>query len=232
MSEPADVKRPSEHRWPAATALLIALAMYATSPAIFVPWFHIAVVGIGLLLLVPLLIVNPVRFTRESRWSRPAALTQAIILFGANQIAIVVLITILLNPDAETSGQRLLLGAAQVWATNVIATALVLWELDRGGPVTRSTAKREDLPVADLRFAQDEDHDAIDEVAQRSSGLADWRPTFVDYLYSSLSNSMAFSASDSIPLSARAKMLMGLQALSGFVILALVIARAVSLLGG
>ena len=232
MAKRTSSERPSEHRWPAATALLIALAMYATSPAVFLPWLHIAVVVIGLVLLVPLLIVNPVRFEREWRWSRRAALTQALILFVANQIAIVVLVTILVDPDAEASGQRLLIGAAQVWATNVIAVALVLWELDRGGPVTRSTAKRDDLPVADLRFAQDEDHDAIDEVAQRSSGVADWRPTFVDYLYSSLSNSMAFSASDSIPLSSRAKMLMGLQALSGFVILALVIARAVSQLGG
>ena len=42
---------------------------------------------------------------------------------------------------------------------------------------------------------------------------------------------MAFSASDSMPLSVRAKAIMGLEALSGFVILALVIARAVSLLG-
>ena len=97
MAERSKTKRRSEHRWPAATALLIALAMYATSPAVFLPWLHIAVVAIGLVLLVPLLIVNPVRFEREWRWSRRAALTQALILFAANQVAIVVLVTILVN---------------------------------------------------------------------------------------------------------------------------------------
>jgi len=42
---------------------------------------------------------------------------------------------------------------------------------------------------------------------------------------------MAFSPTDVMPLSHRAKALMGLQSFAGFVLLALVIARAVSLLG-
>ncbi len=53
----------------------------------------------------------------------------------------------------------------------------------------------------------------------------------MDYLYFSASNSQAFSPTDTMPLSPRAKILMGLESLAGFVILALVIARAVSLLG-
>jgi len=56
-------------------------------------------------------------------------------------------------------------------------------------------------------------------------------PNFVDYLYFSLSNSMAFSPTDTMPLSHRAKMLMALESFAGFVLLALVIARAVSLIG-
>jgi hypothetical protein len=42
---------------------------------------------------------------------------------------------------------------------------------------------------------------------------------------------MAFSATDTMPLTARAKLLMALESFGGFVILALVIARAVSLIG-
>jgi hypothetical protein len=42
---------------------------------------------------------------------------------------------------------------------------------------------------------------------------------------------MAFSPPDAMPLSSRAKILVGIQALAAFVILVLVIARAVSLLG-
>lgn len=207
----------------------MALALYATLPSSFLPGLRATVVGIGLVLLVPVLVANPVRFQRQTRVTRTLSVTQAGLLFAANQVALGQLLVSLVHPG-DASGARLLLSAVQVWMTNVIAVALILWELDRGGPVIRSTMVRADLPPADLRFAQDEDHDAIEEVAAASSRVSGWRPTFVDYLYSSLSNSMAFSSSDSMPLSARAKLLLGFQAFSGFVLLALVIARAVSLL--
>lgn len=224
------LEKPGEHRWPAAVALLLALALYATLPSVFPAPLKITVVIMGVALFIPLLITNPLRFQKETSLSRWVSVTQALVLLAANQVAIVLLIIELIRPDAG-SGARLLLGALQVWATNVIAVALVMWELDRGGPVARSSLDRSKLVAADIRFSQDEDHDTVDEVAVGSSKSADWRPTFVDYLYTSLSNSMAFSASDSMPLSPRIKILMGLEALSGFVITALVIARAVSLLG-
>jgi hypothetical protein len=230
MASGSATDRISEHRWPAAAALLVALGLYATLPSVFPVALKATVLVIGLALLVPLLITNPVRFERQTAFSRSASVAQSVILLVANQVAIVVLIVSLVTPEPG-SGARLLLGAVQVWATNVIAVGLVLWELDRGGPVARSSLVRSKLPAADLRFAQDEDHDAIDEVAAGSSSVSGWRPTFIDYLYTSLSNSTAFSASDSMPLSPRAKAIMGLEALSGFIITALVIARAVSLLG-
>jgi uncharacterized membrane protein len=226
-----DPTKRAEHRWPVVLALAVAVAMYAALPSSFLPNLRWAVVVLTVLLLIPVLAFNPVRFTRQSRWSRTLSVGQALLLLVANQIAVVALVIQLVTPESADSGTRMLLSAAQVWAVNVIAVALVLWEIDRGGPVIRSTSTRSEMPAADIRFPQDEDHDAIDEVAAASSKASNWRPAFIDYLYSSLSNSMAFSASDSMPLSTRAKALMGLEALSGFIILALVIARAVSLLG-
>ena len=55
----------------------------------------------------------------------------------------------------------MLLGAGQVWVTNMIVFALAFWEPDRGGPVTRTRAPRRPLPPADFRFPQDEDHERI-----------------------------------------------------------------------
>jgi hypothetical protein len=83
------------------------------------------------------------------------------------------------------------------------------------------------LPVADFRFPQDEDQDAIIEVAKRSSGKSGWVPGFVDYLYVSVTNSSAFSPTDTMPLSPRAKLLMALESVSALVIAVLVIAYAV-----
>jgi uncharacterized membrane protein len=180
-------------------------------------------------MLVSLLIYNPHRLTRESRWSRRAEIALAVLILAANQIAFVETIVRLLNKHGN--GSELLLASLQVWLTNVIAFGLVYWTMDRGGPVARITLKRSEMPLADFRFPQDEDKDDVDEVARGSSQRMDWVPNYVDYFYFSLSNSMAFSPTDTMPLTHRAKLLMALESFAGFVLLALVIARAVSLIG-
>ena len=219
----------AEHRWPAVIGLLAALGLYGTLPTTFLPGVRYTVV-VGLGLLIPLVALNPRRLTRETRWSRYLSVGQALLLVLANEVALVQLVIALTSAN-NSDGPTLLLAALQVWVTNVIAFALVYWELDRGGPVLRRLTPRPGLPRADFRFPQDEDHDAVKEVAARSSVKTGWTAAFIDYLYFSLSNSMAFSPTDTMPLSARAKALMGLEAFGGFVLLALVIAHAVSLLG-
>lgn len=220
----------AEHRLPVVVAIVAAMTLYALLPSSFFPVLRYAVVGIGALLLIPVLILNPSRMRKQTPWSRVLSVSLAVLLAVANQVALVQLIIQLVNASKD-DGPGLLLAATQVWITNVIVYALIYWEIDRGGPVARRHQNRNDLDPADFRFPQDEDHDAIDEVAARSSQKSDWAPGYIDYLYFSLTNSMAFSPTDSMPLSHRAKMLMGLESFTGFVILALVIARAVSLLG-
>ena len=206
----------------------MALALYAFLPNELVGSLRFLVVGIGIALLVPLIVVNPHRLTRQSRWSRVLSIVLPLVLVLANQVALVLLVFKLVSGRHDAPG--LLLAALQVWVANVIGFALLYWEIDRGGPVVRTSWARTELPAADFRFPQDEDHDAIAEVAAGSAAVRDWTPRFIDYFYSSLSNSMAFSASDAMPLSQRVKLLMGLQAFGGFVILALVIARSVGIL--
>lgn len=219
----------AEHRWPAVIALLVALGLYATLPSTFLPGLRYSVVAIGLLMLIPLIGLNPARLRRQTRWSKYLATGQALLLVAANEVALVQLI-ILLTSSGKQDGPTLLLAALQVWVTNIIGFALVYWELDRGGPVSRRHAERKDLPAADFRFPQDEDHDAVEEVATRSSVKTGWVASFVDYLYFSASNSMAFSPTDTMPLSPRAKIFMVIEAAGGFVLLALVIAHAVALI--
>ncbi|MEJ3403218.1 hypothetical protein WDJ51_00595 [Rathayibacter sp. YIM 133350] len=218
-----------EHRWPAVFALVVALALYAALPNDLITVQRYVTVAIGIVLLIPLIVINPHRFARQTRLSRALSLVLAVIVVLSNQITLVSLVFVLI--DGKADGPTLLQSALQVWVANVIGFALLFWEIDRGGPVVRTTAKRSDLPRADFRFPQDEDDDTITEVAAGSSLKADWTASFVDYFYFSLSNSMAFSPTDTMPLTARAKLLMSLESFGGFVILALVIARAVSLIG-
>jgi uncharacterized membrane protein len=219
----------AEHRWPVAVAVLVALALYASLPSTFTPALRYVVVVLCAGMFVPLIVLNPHHLKRETTWSKILSRVLVGMLLIANLIALGQLVIQLATEKSD--GPGLLLAAVQVWVTNVIAFALVYWEIDRGGPVARRLVPRERVELADFRFPQDEDHDAIDEVRGRSSEESDWMPGYIDYLYFSASDSMAFSPTDAMPLTHRAKMLMLIEAFAGFVILALVIARAVSLLG-
>ena len=96
---------------------------------------------------------------------------------------------------------------------------LAYWELDSGGPVARALSSEPRKP--DFQFPQDENR----ELARPS-----WEPRLWDYVYVSLTNSIAFSPTDSMPLTRDAKRLMAVEAgLSGVTIL-LVAARAVNIL--
>lgn len=58
-----------------------------------------------------------------------------------------------------------------------------------------------------------------------------WRPGFVGYLYTSLTNATAFSPTDTMPLTQTAKMVMAVQGVAALVTVGLVVARAVNVLG-
>ena len=160
---------------------------------------------------------------------RPIYTAPACIVIVTNLVALGMLVATLTS--STTNGTQLLLGGMQVWVTNVIGFGLLFWEVDRGGPVARHTLRRERLPPADWRFSQDENQDTVREVALGSSHHSDWRPRFIDYLYVSLTNSSAFSPTDTMPLTGRAKTLMGLEASAALLISLLVVARAIGSLG-
>ena len=120
----------------------------------------------------------------------------------------------------QPGGAQLLASAAVVLVTNVLTFSLVFWELDDGGPVARAIAPSRTQP--DFQFPQDENP----ELAPRT-----WAPALVDYVYVSVTNSIAFSPTDAMPLTHRAKLAMGLESgLSALTVL-VVAARAINILG-
>lgn len=204
-----------EHRWPAITAVAIAVAIYAFLPSSFIPVPRFILPVLTTLMAIPLIILNPHHFTRETAWSRWLSISLTAVLVLFNQVEIVGIIEKLVSGSAH--GPEVLLNAAQVWATDIIAFGLAYWQLDGRGPVSRRLPA--DPEARDFRFPQEDIGRPVP-----------WRPVFFDYLYFSLSNMMAFSPTDVMPFTARAKALMGLQAVTGFALLALVIARAVNIL--
>lgn len=226
---PPQRKHPGEARLPAAVAVVVAVGLYATLPEGLLVAPRIVVPVLEVLLFLPLVAANPCRMTRENRWLRRLAIGLVLLIAAANATSLGLLVEALVTGKAE-QGPRLLLAAGQVWLTSVIVFALAYWELDRGGPVVRTQRPRPQLPTADFRFPQDEDHDAISEVARGSSALSGWAPGFIDYLYVSVTNSSAFSPTDTMPLTPRAKMLMAVESVSALMLSVLVIARGISLI--
>ena len=210
--------RVPEHRWAVGGAIVVALALYLFIPQRVQPLPVWIVPLVGALMLIPLVILNPVRLASERAWSRWISVALALILAVVNQVTIVLTVRELVSGDIK--GPDVLLTAAQVWVTNVIAFALIYWEVDLGGPFARRVQDSRDKRQMDFRFPQ---HDG-------APGNKYWEPAFLDYTYFSLTNMMAFSPTDVMPMTARAKLLMAYQALTGFVLLALVISRAVNIL--
>ncbi len=219
--------RHGEVRLPASIAVLVAAGLHLTLPSSLLvePRWIIPVVELAL--LVPLVTVNPTRLTTETRWSRVVGLVLVGVIIAANLVSLGYLMHELTALHV-TNGRELLLAALQVWVTNIVAFALVYWELDRGGAVARLPSSTVPRQRIDLLFPQD-DPDVLARV-QGAGERAEWIPTFIDYLFVSVTNSTAFSPTDTMPLTTRAKVLMSVQALAALVTSLLVIARAVNVL--
>ncbi|MEW2258279.1 hypothetical protein [Streptomyces sp. NPDC047869] len=222
-------ERRGEARLPAVVATLAAITLYLALPQRLLIAPRYVLPALEFLLLVPLVAINPKRLTRQTKMFRVLSLTLVAVIAASNLVALGLLIHELVYAGVK-DGRGLLVAALQVWLTNIIVFGLAYWELDRGGPVSRTQAPRDELPLADFRFSQDEDDDAVEEVAAGASRTSDWVPTLTDYLYVSVTNSSAFSPTDTMPLSTRAKFLMSVQGVSALVTSLLVIARAVSIL--
>jgi hypothetical protein len=160
---------------------------------------------------------DPVRISRRSRELRTVSIVLVSVLVLATLWSTGQLIDDLIHGGPETnSASELLAAGTAVWFSNIIAFALLYWEVDGGG----AAARAHQIPdQADFAFPQ-----------QSNPRLArpNWRPLFVDYLYLGFTNATAFSPTDVMPLAPWAKLTMAVQSFISIAILGLVIARAVN----
>lgn len=218
----------AEARREAAPAVLVALVLLALLAIVSkeegwqllhrLPWWG------WLLLAVPELVLI-VDFTLRETGARGMktrrfAMGLLGLLVVGNVLALVVLVAGLVTTSTkDLGGGELLLTAFVIWTTNVIVFGIWFWEVDLGGPVARALLHSHALP--DFQFPQDENK----ELARPG-----WYPKLWDYLYVSLTNSIAFSPTDAMPLTRHAKVLMGLESAISVITVLLVAARAVNVL--
>ena len=218
----------AQGRREAAPAALVALLVIAVLAVVSwvrgwellgLPWWIWLLLGVpALLLSIDLSLTFGGRGLARSR--RAALFLLGLLVLG-NFTALAILVAGLVTTTTQDlGGGELLLTAFAIWSTDVIVFALLFWELDAGGPVARIRIPARATP--DFQFPQDENP----QLAPK-----DWSPQVWDYAYLSLTNAIAFSPTDAMPLSLRAKATMGLESAISAVTVLLVAARAVNVLG-
>jgi len=209
-----------ESRWPPALALVAFMVLNISlrvwlphEGAVRVPWLIPAIEAV---LLVILLGTDPNQSHKRARLLRRVAVTLVVALVVAALWATVILVYDLIKGLGVTeSPSKLLASGAVTWLGNNLAFAMLYWLMDSGGPLARL---RNPEPV-DFAFTQH----MSPELAQPG-----WRPVFLDYLHLGFTNATAFSPTDVMPLTLRAKYTMLVQSTVALALFGLIVARAVN----
>ena len=213
------VMPPGEARWPPIAAVVIVMALNIAlrlwlprEAAIRVEWL---VPSIEAALLITLVTSDPSGPVERRRMRRIALILVGLLVLAALWATALLVDDLIRGTKVSNSPSELLASGAVVWLGNNLSFALVYWLIDGGGPTVRS---RRRTPV-DFAFTQ-----------QMSPEIAPpgWRPVFLDYLHLGFTNATAFSPTDVMPLTLRAKYAMLLQSTVALAVFGLVVARAVN----
>lgn len=203
--------------WHAQLVLLLAVILQFTIPRSLRIGSRDIIAIIELILIGCVGITAPKRHISFQTFNRTIAALLIAVVSLANITSLVLVINGLLN-GTDVAGKNLVTAAFAIFITNIIAFGLWYWELDSPGLTGVKT--HDDAP----KFQFPNMQDGITQAKK-------WEPTFFDYVYVSITNSTAFSPTDTMPLTHFAKVLMSIQALIALLTVVLVTARAVNVLG-
>ena len=155
--------------------------------------------------------------TRKRHLFRAIIITNGFLTFGlfVNMLALLDALTRLTAQAAES----LVVDVVLMAITNILIFSIWYWIID---PPGIDETQRVDEPW-DFLFPQ------------RGADLPhyeSWLPRYTDYLYLAFTTSFAFSPTDTLPLTRRAKMLMLLQSTISIITLTGIAASAIGLLAG
>lgn len=208
-----------ESRWPPVVAMLVFLALNIAL-RIWLPgegFLHVRwlLPSIEVVLIVVLVTSDPSSAEERRRLRRMALVLVGLLVSAALWATAVLVSDLIRGVGVANDASELLAEGAIVWLGNNLAFALLYWLMDGGGPNARM---RRAVPV-DLAFTQ-----------HMSPELAPpgWRPIFLDYLHLGFTNATAFSPTDVMPLTHRAKYAMLLHSTLALALFGLVVARAVN----
>jgi hypothetical protein len=208
-----------ESRWLPAAAVLVFMVLNIAvrvwlphEGVVRAPWLVPAIEGV---LLVVLVTANPGNVAERQRLRRLSLILVGILVAAALWATAILVSDLIKGSGVSNSPDELLASGAVVWLGNNLAFALLYWLMDGGGPLAHSHRA---VPV-DFAFTQ---HMSPELAPSR------WKPVFLDYLHLGFTNATAFSPTDVMPLTHRAKYAMLVQSTIALAVFGLVVARAVN----
>jgi hypothetical protein len=141
------------------------------------------------------------------RAARPLILSLFAVLVLANSAAAARLVVVVLRTPPEGQAPptvtQLLVGAGIVLATNIVTFGLLYWQLDSGGP--------------NGRLVHSESYPGLPQTGAEGLAPPGWQPRFQDHV--AYTNVVAFSPTDTLPLTHCVKGLMAIQSMISLAVL-------------
>jgi hypothetical protein len=187
----------------------ILLSILSENLSIGPSWIVLSVIAI---LFIPL-------FITVLQGNHKATRSIALCILGVVTIGLIssVVFLVLHLYSHTIDASSLFRNAVILWFTNVSVFSVWYWEVDQGGPVFRQMNQNQAL---DFLFPQMiSDNQIWDK----------WKPQLLDYLFLAFNTSTAFSPTDTMVMSKRAKLLMMIQGSISLVVIAILAARAINI---
>ena len=208
-----------ESRWPPAIAVSLLVIVLETLPnhVVFLPvWVsHVCLVTV-LAAMAAAAITHG-----DAHWLRIERLL--IILLGAVYVVntgaqLSDMVGVIAIHPKGGSTYALLSSAVGIWVENVVIFSLLFWQIDGGGPYGRA------------RGIQRGPDWGFPTPPMAGGAPSEWTPQYVDYLFLAYNTATAFSPTDALPYTHRAKMLMTVESAISLVTLVVVLSRAINVL--
>ena len=197
-------------------AIIVLIALLPRRYHLLPDWFGYLAATFMLLPMILVWITQGYPLWRRfERGAEGIAIGSALVLNSANLL--VTAYNLVENPG-KLQPVPLFYTSIGIWTGNLLIFSLIYWLVDSGGPDARLNHKA---------AYPDFDFPAMDESAPVPP---DWHPGIIDYLFLGFTTSTAFSPTEAMPMTPRAKVLVMLQSSISLITIAIVAARTINIL--
>lgn len=182
----------------------------------YVPnWFGYTAAALTLLAMI---LVWLLRSPAYRRLERIAEFTGVGVALVANCVNLLVSAYNLVEHPGVLEPVPLFYTSIAIWTGNILIFTLIYWLVDSGGPDARLHGS---VPYPDFVFPAMDDPERVPP---------NWRPEIIDYLFLGFTTSTAFSPTEAMPYTSRAKALVLVQSSISLITVAVVAARTINIL--